>query len=382
MKYRNMIYFDNNATTPLAPEVAQVIAGLQEQFGNPSSVHAAGREARRLIDEARQKIAGILRAPENRIFFSSGGTESLNAALLGIFSLGSEKRHLIVSSVEHHAVLNTAAYLEKSGCSVTRLKVDGQGRLEADALETAIRQDTALIAVMFANNETGNLYPVKKIGEIARDRGIPFLCDGVQALGKLEIDLSLLPIDILVGAAHKFHGPKGAGFLYLRDGMKLDPVLHGGRQERGIRPGTENTPAIVGMAEALSLSLKNPMRVGRQIRDLRDRLQAGILDRLPGTEILGDPEHRMDNTLNFRIDGISGESLLINLDMAGVAAGLGAACESGSLEPSHVLMAMGLSPEQALGGLRFSLSRYNTEAEVDSVLDLLPGLVERIRAAA
>lgn len=377
-----MIYFDNNATTPLAPEAEEAMTAAARICGNASSVHSAGREARRLLNEARERVAKILKVQESTLAFTSGGTESINAAMLGVFLPILGPRHLIVSSVEHSAVLKTAEFLEGLGVEVTRLGVDAEGRLDLDALEAAIKPHTKLIAVMFANNETGNLFPVKRIGEIARERKIPYLCDAVQAVGRLEIDLSLLPIDLLTASAHKFHGPKGVGLLYCKSGLELTPLIHGGRQERGHRAGTENIPGIVGMAAALELAQRRSLTEGRKIANLRDRLQSGLFERIPGLQINGDAEHRVTNTLSFRVPGVSGETLLMNLDMAGIAVSVGAACDSGSLEPSHVLKAMGQSDEEALEGVRVSLSRNNSEAEVEEFLRVLPGLVEKIRSAA
>ncbi|MFO1463633.1 MAG: cysteine desulfurase family protein [bacterium] len=377
-----MIYFDNNATTPLAPEAAAAMAEAAERFGNASSVHAFGREARRLLNEARERVAACLRVPEATLTFNSGATESLNTAMLGLLGHGSGPRHLIVSRVEHAAVLRTAEFLEGCGIEVSYLEVDGEGRLEPDAVTEAIRPHTRLIAVMFANNETGNLFPVKRIGEIARARGIPYLCDAVQAAGKLELDLSLLPVDLAAMSAHKFHGPKGVGLLYCRKGLELPPLLRGGRQERGLRAGTENVPGIVGLAMALELAMRNSLQDQRRIAALRDRLQAGLLERVPGLLVNGDAEHRLANTLNFRVPGVSGETLLMNLDMAGVAVSVGSACDSGSLEASHVLTAMGLGEAAALESVRVSLSRYNTLAEVEAFLEILPRLVAKIRDAA
>jgi cysteine desulfurase len=296
-----MIYFDNNATTALASEVIEKMNSLQQVFGNPSSVHRLGRESRKLIEESRERIAAALRAEPSEICLTSGGTEAIHLALLGRFLPSAGRRHLIVSKVEHVAVLQAAAFLEKFGVEVTYLDVDSQGCLAPEAVEGALRPHTALIAVMFANNEIGNLYPVKKIGELAAQAGVPFFCDAVQAAGKLEIDLGRLPIDLLCGAAHKFHGPKGAGFLYVRDGLKLNPLFHGGRQERGLRAGTENVLGIVGMAEALELALRDLDKDSRRVRGLRDRLQQGILERIPEAVFHGDSDHRVDGTLNFRI---------------------------------------------------------------------------------
>jgi len=374
-----MIYLDNNATTPLAPEVFEVYTKALRHFGNASSVHGLGQEARRLVNEARERMAKAFSIPESTLVFTSGGTESLNSAMLGVFLSQEGPRHLILSSVEHSSVLQCAKYLEGLGVEVTYLEVDISGCVDPEAIQSALRPHTRMIAVMFANNEIGNIYPVKRIGEIAREHGVLFLCDAVQVVGKLEINLSLLPIDMLAGAAHKFHGPKGVGFLYLRQGLKLQPLLQGGRQERGRRPGTENVAGIVAMAEALELSLKNSWQDSSRVKRLRDKLQEGILSKFPEAQVQGDLEHRMEGTLNLLIPGIPGESALINLDREGIAVSVGAACDSGSLEPSHVLLAMGLDPKEAMGGLRFSLSRYNTDAEIDRVLEVFPRIVKQIK---
>ncbi|HCU23417.1 MAG TPA: cysteine desulfurase NifS [Deltaproteobacteria bacterium] len=377
-----MIYFDNNATTPLLPEVAAVMREAETCFGNAGSVHAAGRDARRLLNQAREEVAACFRAPEAAFVFTSGATEALNAAMLGIFLPLSLPSHLIVSQVEHAALLKAADFLEGLGVEVSRIGVDAIGRIDPEAVAAELRPHTRLIAVMFANNEIGNLYPVKKIGELARSRGVAFLCDAVQAVGRYEIDLSLLPIDLLAASAHKFHGPKGVGFLYCRPGLKLTPWLHGGRQERGRRAGTENISGIVGLAAALKRVRSGLPERQRRIAALRDRLQAGLAERIPEVVFNGDAEFRTAGTLNFRTPQISGETLLMNLDMAGIAVSVGAACDSGSLEPSHVLTAMGQSEAEALEGLRVSLSELNTEAEVEEFLNILPKLIEKIRMAA
>ncbi len=304
-----MIYLDNNATTPLAPEVVEVMAEAQGKFGNASSVHALGQEARRLVNESRERIAAAFRVPESTLSFTSGGTEAVNAAILGVFLPLKEPSHLIVSRVEHSSVLQCASYLEKQGVDVSYLGVDSEGSIDPAQIEAALRPHTRLIAMMLANNEIGNIYPVRQIGEIARRHGVLYFCDAVQAVGKLEIDLSRLPIDLMAGAAHKFHGPKGVGFLYAKQDLQLSPLLHGGRQERGSRAGTENVTGIVGMATALDLALRAGLRDAGRVRRLRDRLQDGVLQRVPQVILHGDPEHRLDGTLNFRIEGVSGETM-------------------------------------------------------------------------
>ncbi len=374
-----MIYLDNNATTPLAPEALAVYRESMEVFGNASSVHQAGRRARALLQESRESLAQLLEVDEANLIFTSGGTEALNLAMLGVFLPDLKKRHLILSPVEHSAVLETARYLSRLGVEISFLQVDSQGRLDLSSLEELVRPETGLISVMWANNETGNLYPVDEIAEIARRYSIPFLCDAVQVLGKVKLDIKSKNIDFLSASSHKFHGPKGVGFLYLRSGTVWQAPLRGGRQERGRRPGTENIPAIAAMVAALKRAQQTQVEDQCRVTALRDRLQKGIFSTISGCHLHGDPERRVGNTLNLRIEGVAGESALIRLDMAGVAVSVGAACESGSLEPSHVLLAMGLEPRHAMDGLRFSLSRYNTEAEIDRTLEILPQVVRQIR---
>lgn len=377
-----MIYFDNNATTPLAPEVTEALEESLRNFGNPSSVHQAGQKARRLLNESREKISNLLGVSDSTLTFTSGGTEAINSVLLPLYVREPRGKHLVVSQVEHPAVLQTAAYLESLGVEVTYLPVDSAGCLQVDQVRTALRPQTLVVAIMWANNETGNLYPVKAIGEMLREQGVYYLCDGVQAVGKLPVDLGRLPVDFLPASAHKFHGPKGVGFLYTREGVSLDPLIRGGRQERGQRAGTENLPGIAAMARALELADQSLMAGMRKVERLRDRLEQGILEKVPGARIHGDASHRLYNTSNISIPGVPGEAALINLDMSGLAISIGSACESGSVDPSHVLKAMGLSDEVASSGLRFSLSRYNTAAEVEKALRLIPDVVERIRNAA
>jgi cysteine desulfurase len=377
-----MIYFDNNATTPMDPQVRDLFQQTLEIYGNASSVHGEGRAARRLLNNARENIAELLDVRENTLIFTSGGTEALNTAIQGSFLPHPQGKHLIVSAVEHHAVLETAHYLEKVGVEVSHLAVDGKGRIDLTQLKQLLRPQTKMVAVMAANNETGNLYPIRAIGEIVRDHGARFLCDAVQAMGKLPVNWGELPVDFLVAAAHKFHGPKGVGLLYARDGLEWEPLLHGGRQERGRRAGTENLAAIVAMAQALELAEQNLPKEMNQVASLRDRLQQGILQAFPDAMILGDANNRLPNTVNVYLPGVAGDTALMNLDLAGVAISIGAACESGSTEPSHVLKAMGLSDTVASAGLRFSLSRFNTEQEVEQALMILKDVVQRIRTAA
>ncbi|MCB1215176.1 MAG: cysteine desulfurase [Deltaproteobacteria bacterium] len=362
------IYFDNNATTPLAPEVREFLVAHLDEFGNASSVHQAGQQAKRLVNTAREQMGALLGCQESELIFSSGGTEALNTVLLANFLPDPQGKHLIVSSVEHSAVLETAHYLESLGAEVTRLKVDRQGRLDLEELRLSFKPQTKLVAIMWANNEIGNFYDVQAIGEICQEKGVPYLCDAVQVVGTLPIDLKKLPIDYLVASAHKFHGPKGVGFLYRRSQAPLSPLIRGGRQERGMRAGTENILGIAAMAKALQVARFEEVA---EISALRDRMEAELLKLFSDLRIHGELNNRLPGTSNFALPGVSGETLLMNLDMRGVQVSLGAACESGSMDPSHVLLAMGFSPQEALDGLRISLSRYNSQAEVDSFINLI-----------
>lgn len=369
------LYFDNNATTPLAPGVQEFLATSLEEFGNASSVHQAGQRARRWVNEAREGMSQCLNCEESELIFLSGGTEALNMVLLSVFLPNPQGKHLIISSVEHSAVLETATYLEKLGLEVSRLSVDRLGRLDLAELKDSFRPQTQLVALMAANNEIGNLYDIAAIGALCRERGVPYLCDAVQWVGTLPLNLKELPVDYLVGSAHKFHGPKGVGFLYRRSGAKLSPLIHGGRQERGLRAGTENVLGIAAMAKALQVASQDLGPSAKKVAALRDHLEAEILKIYPQAKINGDPQNRLPGTSNVSFPGISGETLLMNLDMRGVEVSLGAACESGSMDPSYVLLAMGMNPQEALGGLRISLSHYNTRAEVEEFLKVLKELL-------
>jgi cysteine desulfurase len=381
------IYFDNNATTPLASEVKAVLREIDECFGNPSSIHWAGREARKLLNISREKIASFLGAEEGEILFTSGGTESINAALVGVWEtgvrsqeLGVRSRNQIISSpIEHHATLKTLEYLQSRGAEIIFLKVDRLGRIDLEELHSRMTPKTLLASLMFANNELGNLYPIEKVGEICREKGVFFHCDGVQAIGKVRIDLRKIPVDLFSFSAHKFHGPKGVGGLFVREGVRIAPLHRGGNQERQRRAGTENLSGINGMAVALELCLKNLEQDNAYILSLRNKLEEGILSKIDGVYVNGDLSNRLSNTTHLRVEGVDGETLLLNLDLEGVAVSAGAACESGSLDPSHVLLAMGLNPKQAKASIRFSLSKYNIEEEVDEVLKIFPKIIRRLR---
>ena len=376
------IYFDNNATTQVAPEVVEkMIPLLRDVFGNPSSMHSFGAAAGEEVAVARDKVAALLgAAASNEIVFTSGGSESDNLAIVGTLHAYPDKRHLVTTEVEHPAVLGLCRDLEKRhGYEVTYLGVDGQGRLDLDELRAAIRDDTAIVSVMMANNETGVLFDTGAIGEIVKERGAVFHVDAVQAAGKLPVEVKDSPIDLLSISGHKLHAPKGVGALYVRRGTKLRPLIQGGHQERGRRAGTENVPGIAGMGVACDLAAANREHEDTVVRALRDRLETGLLEAIPDVHLNGDRKQRLPNTCNISFQYIEGEGILLLLDRVGVAASSGSACTSGSLEPSHVLRAMGLPFTLTHGSIRFSLSRYNTQDEVDYVVQVLPPIIERLR---
>lgn len=377
------IYLDNNATTPVAPEVvARMVPLLTEHYGNPSSMHSFGARAGDEVARARQKVAALLGAAQpSEIVFTSGGSEGDNLAIVGTLHAHPEKRHLVTTEVEHPAVLGLCRELQKRhGYDVTFLKVDEAGRLDPGKVAAALRPDTALVSVMMANNETGVLFDVEAIGRIVKAHGAVFHVDGVQAAGKLPLDLERSPIDLFAISGHKLHAAKGVGALYVRKGTKLRPLIVGGHQERGRRAGTENVASIAGLGVACDLAAANLATEDVQVRRLRDRLEQGLLAAIPDCQANGDPASRLPNTTNISFRYIEGEGILLLLDRVGVAASSGSACTSGSLEPSHVLRAMGLPFTLTHGSIRFSLSRYNTEAEVDYVVAVLPRIVERLRA--
>ncbi|MDP2319424.1 MAG: aminotransferase class V-fold PLP-dependent enzyme [Acidobacteriota bacterium] len=377
------IYLDHNATTPLDPLVAERMAqALREVWGNASSVHHFGQQAKAALDEARGAVAGLLGADASEIVFTCGGTESDNIAIRGAAEAleASGRRHLITSAIEHEAVLTTVKALAKRGARVTILPVDASGILVPDRLREALTDDTALVSVMHANNEIGTIQPIAELAALAHERGALFHTDAVQSAGKLPLDVRALGIDLLSIAGHKFYGPKGTGALWLKRGVRLIPPLTGGRQERNRRAGTENVPALVGLGVAADVAHRKLASEAGRLGALRDRLEAGILAAVPGSERNGAAEPRVPNTTNLSIDGVESESLLIGLDLAGIAVSSGSACSSGTLEPSHVLKAMGLSHGRTLGSIRFSLGASNTEADIDHVIAVLPPLVEKLRS--
>lgn len=374
------VYLDHAATTPMRDEVIETMMPyFKEKFGNASSVYSFGREARKALDEARQATAGIINADFNEIIFTGGGSEANNLAIKGAaWEYRHKGKHLITSSIEHHAVLHPMQQLEKEGFEVTYLPVDDQGLVSVEEFASALRGDTILVSIMHANNEIGVIQPIAQIGAICKERGILFHTDAVQTAGLLDIDVKKLNVDMLTMSAHKLYGPKGVGALYVRKGVRLVPLIQGGGHENRRRAGTENVPGIVGMAKALELAAAEREVVTPRIQKLRDRLLEGILN-IPHTRLNGSRTERLPNNINVSIEFIEGESLLLNLDLKGIAASSGSACTSGSLDPSHVLLAIGLSHEVAHGSLRLTLGRDNTDADVDYVLETLPPIVERLR---
>ncbi|MCY3756161.1 MAG: cysteine desulfurase family protein [Acidobacteria bacterium] len=375
------IYLDNNATTRVAAEVLEAMLPCYgELFGNPSSVHGYGQEAKEALDLAREQVADLLNSEPNEIVFTAGGTESDNLAIRGVMEVApGTARHLVTSQIEHHAVIHTCQNLEKQGVKVTYLPVGREGVVDPKQVARAVRDDTRLISIMVANNETGALQPVREIGDIARERGVVFHSDAVQAAGKIPLDTAELGVDLLTISAHKFHGPKGVGALFVRKGTRLRPLFHGGGHERNRRAGTENVPQIVGLGRAAKLARKSMDREGERIGQLRDWFEQEVQHRIPKVSVNGRADSRLCNTSNLRFAGAEAEGLIINLDLAGVACSTGSACSSGAIEPSHVLTAMGLSPAEAFECLRFSLSKDTSREDLARVLDLLPDLVARQR---
>ena len=376
------IYLDHSATTPVDLEVANLMMTYYtEKYGNPSSVHGFGREAKQGLEEARRQVAELIGATPQEITFTSGGTEADNLAILGTAQAMRKKgKHLITSAIEHHAVLETCEYLEKNGYELTIIPVDSEGIVSVEDIRKAVRSDTILISVMHANNEVGAIQPIAEIGNLAKELGITFHVDAVQSLGKIPINVKEMNIDLLTVSSHKIYGPKGVGALYIRKGVRIVPLVHGGSQEKKRRSGTENTPGIIGFGKACELIGKRMGKEAELQTKLRDQLMNGILDRIEYVKVNGPlGEKRLPNNVNVSIRFVEGESLLLSLDMLGIAASSGSACTSGSLDPSHVLLAMGLIHEIAHGSLRFSLGHQNTEEEIDYVLEQLPKIVDRLR---
>lgn len=382
------IYLDYNATTPLDPRVLDgMMPYFRDDFGNPSSIHSFGRKARGALDRARERVAALISARPREIVFTSGGSESSNFAIKGVaFGSGRKKgNHLITTAAEHESVLETFRSLERSGFRVTYLGVDAYGLIDLDELRDSISDDTMLVSCIYANNETGTIMPIGDIARLIKEKGVIFHTDAVQAAGKVEIDMNEIPADLLTLSAHKFYGPKGAGALYVRNGLnkrvRLMPLIHGGGQETGSRSGTENVPAIAGMGMAAEIALREMKEDEKRIGPLRDRLWDGLSVGVAGIRLNGDVDKLLWNTLNVYIEGVSGDSLSMALDLDGIAVSTGSACSEGKVEPSHVLMAMGLSRADASSSVRFSLGRFTTEDEIDEAGRAIVRNVERIRAA-
>lgn len=376
------VYVDNAATTAMSDTaIAAMLPYLKEVYGNPSSLHTVGQVAKEALDSAREKVAALIGAKPNEIYFTSGGSEADNQAIrsAAYAGLAKGKKHIISTAFEHHAVLHTLKKLEKEGFEVTYLDVHSHGNITAKEVEAAIRPDTALVTVMYANNEVGSVLPIREIGAVCRAKKVTFHTDAVQAVGHIPVNVVDDNIDMLSVSAHKFHGPKGVGFLYCRTGIQLKNLIEGGAQERNRRAGTENIAGICAMAAALDEAVKNLEKNMKKEAALRDRLIAG-LSKIPHSKLNGDPVHRLPNNVNMCFEGIEGESLLLLLDAKGICASSGSACTSGSLDPSHVLLALGLPHEVAHGSLRLSLSEYNTEEEIDYIIAEVPKVVEYLRS--
>lgn len=374
------IYLDHAATTALDPRVLEaMLPYFTTEFGNASSIYALGRQAMQAIERSREQVADILNARPTEIAFVGCGSESDNLAIKGIAYASQKKgKHLITSSIEHHAVLHTCHYLDRFGFTTSYLPVDEYGRVAPEDVERALTDQTVLVSIMYANNEVGTIEPIAEIGAICRSRKIPFHVDAVQAAGSLPIDVKALNADLVSLSAHKFYGPKGVGILYVRQGMRLLPQLQGGSQERGRRAGTENVAGIVGAATALRLAQAEIAEVTPRLRTLRDRLIEGVLT-IPQSRLTGHPTERLPNNASFCFEGVEGESILLNLDLLGFAASTGSACTSGAVDPSHVLVALGLPPEWSHGSLRLTLGKENTQADVDALLAVLPGIIKKLR---
>lgn len=376
------VYADNAATTRIAPQVLDaMLPYLKEEYGNPSTLYKLGREAKIAIEKAREQVAQVIGAKAEEIFFTGSGTEADNMALKGVLygPAGKGKKHLITTKIEHHAILHTAMALEKEGFQVTFLDVDKNGRVDLEELKQAITPDTALVSIMAANNEVGTIQPIEEIGKICREKGVLFHTDAVQAFGHMPLDVNKMNIDLLSLSAHKINGPKGSGALYIRRGLGLRPVIEGGGQERNRRSGTENVAGIVGLGQAAQLAMETMEEESARLKALAKKLTDGVLQ-IPETILTGDPENRLPGACSFAISAIEGESLVLYLDMEGICTSTGSACSTGSLDPSHVLMAIGLSHEVSHGSLRVTLGRFNTEEEVDYIIETLPKVVEKLRS--
>ena len=376
----DIIYLDNNATTRPAPQVVEaMLPYLIDWYGNPSSVHRFGQRSRQAIDEARAQVAAAIGCADSEILFTGGGTEAINTAIRGILAARAPRKRIVTSAVEHSATRELCAQLAKEGAEVVEVPVDQQGRLDFDRFSDAVNEETALVTLMWANNETGVMFPVRQFSEICRAHKTPFHCDGTQAVGKVPVSVTEAGVDAMSFASHKFHGPKGVGGIFVRRGLRMRPLIIGGPQERSRRGGTENVPGIVGMGKAAELAMAALPEMSR-VAGMRDRLEREILNRIDDTHVNGRIDLRLPNTTNIGFARLEAEAILLLLSEQGICASAGAACSSGSLEPSHVLRAMHIDDRVAHGAIRFSLSRYTTEQEIDRTLEVLPGVIQKLRA--
>ncbi|MEB3182565.1 MAG: cysteine desulfurase NifS [Nostocaceae cyanobacterium] len=377
----SVIYLDNNATTKVDPEVVEaMVPYLSEYYGNPSSMHTFGGQVGKAVKQAREQVAALLGANESEIIFTSCGTEGNNAAIRAALLAQPDKKHIVTTQVEHPAVLNVCKQLETQGYTVTYLSVNRKGQLDLDELEASLTGNTALVTTMYANNETGTVFPIEQIGLRVKESGALFHVDAVQAVGKIPLNMKTSTVDMLTLSGHKLHAPKGIGALYVRRGVRFRPLLVGGHQERGRRAGTENVAGIIALGKAAELELQHLEEATKREKKMRDRLEKTLLSTIPDCEVNGDPKSRLPNTTNIGFKYIEGEAILLLMNQHGICASSGSACTSGSLEPSHVLRAMGLPYTTLHGSIRFSLSRYTTDAEIDTVLEVMPTIVERLRA--
>ena len=375
-----LVYADNNATTRVNDEVLEeMLPYFKEYYGNPSSVHTFGRQVAGKIDIARERVANILGAETSEIVFTSCGTESNNNAIHCSLEANPKKRHVVTTKAEHPAVLNVCRYFGKQGYEVTELGVDKDGMLDLDELRDSIKDSTAIVSIMHANNETGVILPIEEIGKIVKEKGVLFHCDAVQAIGKIPVNLKNSYIDLLSLSGHKLHAPKGIGALYIRKGVRIDPLIIGGHQEDNRRSGTENVPYIIGLGKACDLATEFIKEEQMCVKELRDKLEKGIKDKISNVKINGENATRLPNTSNISFEYIEGEAILLLLDMAGIASSSGSACTTGSAEPSHVLQAMGIPPSQSRGAIRFSFSRYNTDDDINYILEKLPPIIKRLQ---
>ncbi|MBU4299521.1 cysteine desulfurase NifS [Patescibacteria group bacterium] len=378
---RKKIYLDYAATTPVDTRALKaMLPYFTEKFGNTMSLHSFGQEAKEALEQSREAVADLMGAKPQEIFFTGSATESNNTVLKGIALAHKEKgRHIIISPIEHDCVMESARFLETQGFEITRLKVDKYGLVDPAVLKKALRKDTLLVSVMHANNEIGTIEPVAEIGKICRERNVCFHTDAAQSFGKIPIDVNKMNIDLLTASSHKIYGPKGAACLYIREGVKILPLLHGGGHESGLRSSTSNVPAIVGFAEACRLCQKELVKESQRQSKMRDKLLKGVLEKIEDSHLNGEPQKRLPNNVNFWFSFVEGESIIIQLDLLGIAASTGSACSSEKLEPSHVLLAISLKPQEAHGSLRLSLGRWTKESDIDYVLNVLPKVIKDLR---